>query len=273
MYQRNKKDTGPDFTVYTKMTLHNNKEQLIRLQSGTFIITEDIFSNLGSVQLEGQDDPVSNEWEYKSQSGTWKKDPLFKLTPLDNPYPNSYMVYSSGLSARKYPEFFGFYNKTKYSCYDYPVYGKPNQSQKFLRLNSEKQWTLTKTELCKGGTIMKQNLKGSPFPHTSFPWQYYDYAAIAGKYEDDDQMMVYSADKNDATETAQITNSLLAIIVISPTVVIIIIIILGLFLLIQRRQKANAQETVNENPYYGEEDYEEEYQETAVVDNNDYYAM
>ena len=74
--------------------------------------------------------------------------------------------------------------------------------------------------------------------------------------------------------TPDLSNTHIAIIVVSSLVCLTILIVIAVFCRwFKQRQRAGETATVEDNLYYGDEDYEEEYQESAFMDNNDYYEL
>ena len=275
--------TGDLFPIYQKVSMLNDGEYLYQ-HEGTFFVSGKIYSR-GNLRLENQDDPVSNNWEYKNQAGEWTRDHLFKLTPLENPNPDSYMVTSTGPAAKVYPNYFGLYNKTEDSCHGYPIYAKQSPRKRYLHLNSQKQWTVSRDSRCNTQTAaMRHSLKGSPFPETSRSWMYYTFVGFVGKYEVDSQMMVYNADRkehlDDGEDTSTDSSNNVVVIIVSVffsvlIVVLLSILVVQLFIVRNLRKRsfdASEQETFDNNPVYGHEEYDEETKDSGMVDRNDYYG-
>ena len=65
------------------------------------------------------------------------------------------------------------------------------------------------------------------------------------------------------------------IIIVTSISVFIIMLVLFVILckLLKSRQKSKETETVDDNFYYGHDDFDEEYQGSAITDQNDYYAL
>ena len=55
--------------------------------------------------------------------------------------------------------------------------------------------------------------------------------------------------------------------------IIIFVVSIVVWILLKNRQKAKKAEKVDWNPEYGNEDYDPEYQESVIQDQNDYYDV
>jgi hypothetical protein len=262
------------FPDYKKITNLGDSENLHRAINGTFFIANPTYKH-GSMRLVGKHSPESDEWEYMEHSGTWTVDKLISFRPLESLIRKSYLVSSNGPALEKYPDSFGVYYQSEMNCSGYPIYSKFKVSHQHLLLNTRGNWVISKHNNCnKEKGIMYQMSFGSPFPTTNAPWNY--YTGQNGDFVEDDTMMVYSTDTPElSTDDKPILTTLFIVIIVASSVVFIIILLVFVFLhrCFKNRQSARKTETVDDNFYYGDEDYDEEYQESAIVDQNDYYAV
>jgi hypothetical protein len=276
IYKRNENNkTGMRrFPEYTKVNSRGDFGNLYQAINGTFFITDPLYK-YGSMRLVGKHSPESDEWECTNLGDTWTGDKLMNLQPLESFLRNTYVVSSNGPALEQYPESFGVYYQSEMNCSGYPIYSKNNVSGQYLLLNTEGNWAVSKHKTCnKDSGVMYQMSYGSPFPKTYFPWNY--YTGQNGDFVPDYTMMVYSTDTPEPyTNVKSILSTLFIVIIVTSSVVFItfLLVLFFLYRCFKKRQSARKIETVDDNFYYGDEDYDEEYQESAIVDQNDYYAL
>ena len=113
---------------------------------------------------------------------------------------------------------------------------------------------------------MYQQSNGNIFPPTNIPWQYYK----APRFVEDKSIMVYSGDVNDKdTQNTSLPALHVAIISIVGVSIVSITILVRRYW--KQKQRSGQTEVVDDNFYYGDEEDEEDYQESAFTDENDYY--
>ena len=273
------------FPVYQRISSVVKNGYLYRLLNGTFVIAIQLNNDM-FMRLVGKETPVSDKWEYKNKNinDNWIGDKLIRLEPLESFIPNSYIVSSTGPASNKYSDRFGVYTKTEKNCSGCPIYLQSNLSHYHFLLNFAGNWIISKSNTCSQpkGDLLKWSY-GSPFPPTFIHWRYYTVTTgTQGAFAEDKDMMVYSFN-DDTTHPNRVASTndqpilsklQIAIIFISSLVfVAILVIVVFLTRWLKSRQIARETATVDNNFYYRDEDYDEEYQETAFTDQNDYYAL
>ena len=126
---------------------------------------------------------------------------------------------------------------------------------------------------------MFQRSDGSPFPPTYIHWQYNNVAS--DQFLEDDAMMVYRADDlqtfsedtEDISKDEKGSFSTMHVLIIVIICLVFIIIAIVVWILVKNRKQAKEVEEVDWYPEYGNEDYDPEYQESVMQDQNDYYDV
>ena len=172
------KKTPPSYNdapIYKKPGLGSMQNYLF-LYKGSWMVAKDPLSQTMSYRMY-QDSGASLvplpslPWHVVNNDASLGEQSQIRVRGLQQTFPPSYTLVSSGAVRENLPSLLGYYRLTNNTKYSIPVYENVEQNA-FMFQDQEGSWVVS-TSLSAGVKLLSQDSKGSPLPLRDVSWRYH----------------------------------------------------------------------------------------------------
>ena len=172
------KQTQPSYSdapIYKKPGLGSMQNYLF-LYKGSWMVARDPLSQTMSYRMY-QDSGASlvplpsQPWHVVQNDGSLGSQAQIRVRGLQQTFPPSYTLASSGAVRENLPSLLGLYRLTNHTKYSIPVY-ENLEHHNFLFQDQDGSWVVS-TSLSAGVKLLSQDSKGSPLPLDDVSWRYH----------------------------------------------------------------------------------------------------
>ena len=172
------KKTQPSYSdapIYKKPGLGSMQNYLF-LYKGSWMVAKDPLSQTMSYRMY-QDSgaslvPLASlPWHVVNNDGSLGEQSQIRVRGLQQSFPPSYSLVSSGAVRENLPSLLGYYRLTNNTKYSIPVYENVEHNN-FMFQDLDGSWVVS-TSLSAGVKLLSQDSKGSPLPLTDVSWRYH----------------------------------------------------------------------------------------------------
>ena len=172
------KKTPPSYNdapIYKKPGLGSMQNYLF-LYKGSWMVAKDPLSQTMSYRMY-QDSGASLvplpslPWHVVNNDASLGEQSQIRVRGLQQTFPPSYTLVSSGAVRENLPSLLGYYRLTNNTKYSIPVYENVEQNA-FMFQDQEGSWVVS-TSLSAGVKLLSQDSKGSPLPLRDVNWRYH----------------------------------------------------------------------------------------------------
>ena len=172
------KQTQPSYNdapIYKKPGVGNMQNYLF-LYKGSWMVARDPLSQTMSYRMY-QDSGASlvplpsKPWNVVNSDGSLGSQSQIRVRGLQQTFPPSYTLVSSGPVREHLPSLLGLYRLTNNTKYSIPVYENV-EHHNFMFQDQDGSWVVS-TSLSAGVKLLSQDSKGSPLPLVGVSWKYH----------------------------------------------------------------------------------------------------